>query len=58
MRFTAGPVAGVSLMQMGFVHDVEAFGKESFVQLICDSISGRHDPRNIVTYLYSSMARG
>jgi hypothetical protein len=57
MRFTAGPVAGVALMQMGLVHDVEAFRNESFVQLICDRVSDRHDPRNIVTYLYSSMAR-
>jgi hypothetical protein len=57
VRFTAWPVAGVALMQMRLVNNVEAFGNEGFIQLICDSVFGRHDPRNIVTYLYSSMAR-
>jgi hypothetical protein len=42
MRLAAGPVAGVPLMQMGLVLDLEAFGKESFAQLICDSLLGRH----------------
>jgi hypothetical protein len=57
VRFTAGPVAGVALMQMRLVNDLEAFWNESFVQLIYDNVSGRHDPRNIVTYVRSSMAR-
>ncbi|WP_424631716.1 hypothetical protein [Bradyrhizobium sp. SYSU BS000235] len=57
VRLTAWPMAGVALMQMGLVNDVDAFGNESFVQLIYDNISGRHDPRNIVTYVRSSMAR-
>src|SRR5262245_46127476 len=42
MRLAARPVAGMALMQMGFVLDVEAFRKESFTQLICDSLLGRH----------------
>jgi hypothetical protein len=42
VRLTAYPVAGVPLMQMRFVLNFEAFGAESFVQLVCDNISGGH----------------
>jgi hypothetical protein len=42
MRLAARPVAGMALMQMGFVLDLEAFGKESFAQLVCDSLPGCH----------------
>ena len=43
MRLAARPVAGVALMQMGFVGDVEVFRRESFTQLVYDSVSGSHD---------------
>src|SRR5215472_9590814 len=36
-------VAGMALMQMRLVFDVEAFGMESFAQLICDSLLGCHE---------------
>jgi hypothetical protein len=42
VRLAARPVAGMALMQMGFVLDLEAFGKESFAQLVCDSLPGCH----------------
>jgi len=42
VRLAARPVAGMALMQMGLVLDLEAFGKESFAQLICDNLLGRH----------------
>jgi hypothetical protein len=34
MRFAAGAVARMALMQMRFVGDVEAFRRESFMQLL------------------------
>jgi hypothetical protein len=50
MRFAAGPVAGVALMQMRFVADLEAFGNESFAQLVRDNVFdgflGRHGGGN------------
>jgi hypothetical protein len=42
MRLAARPVAGMALMQVRLVLDVEALWKESFAQLICDSVLGRH----------------
>jgi hypothetical protein len=42
VRLAAAPVARVPLMKMGFVLDLEAFGKESFAQLICDNLLGPH----------------
>jgi hypothetical protein len=42
MRLAARSVAGMALMQMGLVLDLETFWKESFTQLICDSVLGRH----------------
>jgi hypothetical protein len=42
MRLATRPVAGMALMQMGLVLDLEALWKESFAQLICDSVLGRH----------------
>jgi hypothetical protein len=36
-------VAGMAFMQMRFVGDVEAFGQESFTQLVYDSVLGAHD---------------
>jgi hypothetical protein len=42
VRLAARLVAGMALMQMGFVLDLEAFGKESFAQLVCDNLSGCH----------------
>ena len=35
-------VAGMALVQMRFVLDLEAFGKESFAQLVCDNLPGCH----------------
>jgi hypothetical protein len=55
MRLAARPVARVALMQMGFVGDIEAFGRESFAQLLCDVIFCGHDLRNIVRYSPRSM---
>jgi hypothetical protein len=42
VRLAARPVAGVALMQMGLVLDLEAFRKESFAQLVCDNLPGCH----------------
>jgi hypothetical protein len=42
MRLAARPVARVALMQMGFVLNLDAFWKESFAQLVCDSLLGGH----------------
>jgi hypothetical protein len=42
MRLTSRPMTGVTLMQMRFVLDVEAFGIESFAQLVRDSVLGGH----------------
>src|SRR5438094_10368862 len=42
MRLAARPVAGMALMQMRFVRDVEAFRQESFTQLVYDNIPGAH----------------
>src|SRR6516165_12179611 len=42
MRLAAGPVAGVAFMKMRFVHDVETLRRESFAQLVCDSLFGAH----------------
>ena len=52
MRLAARPVAGVPLMKMGLVLDLEAFGKESFAQLICDSLLGRHAAALILRPLF------
>jgi hypothetical protein len=38
MRLAARPVAGVALMQMRFVADVEAFRRESFTQPVYESM--------------------
>ena len=38
VRLAARPVAGVAFMQMRFIRDVEAFRRESFTQLVCDSV--------------------
>jgi hypothetical protein len=56
MGFAAGPVAGMALVQVGFVDHRDAFGSESFAQLVRDNVFHRHDPRNIVTYQRPSMA--
>src|ERR1700712_5538181 len=43
MRLAARPVPGMALMQMRFVDNVEAFGHESFTQLLYDIVFGAHD---------------
>ena len=42
MRLAAGPVAGMALMQMGLVLNLEAFRNESFAQLVCDNLLSCH----------------
>jgi len=42
VRFAAGPVAGVTFVPVGFVFDVQVFGRESFAQLFSDEILGSH----------------
>lgn len=42
MRLAAGPVSGMALMAMGFVLDVQAFGRESIAQLFGDEIACLH----------------
>lgn len=38
MRFAPRPVAGMAFMQMRFVDDLQAFRRESFPQLVGDSL--------------------
>ena len=42
VRLAAGPVAGMPLVQMGLVLDLEALGDESFAQLVGDSLYCSH----------------
>ena len=42
MRFAACPVADMAFVQVRFVHDFEAFRKESFAQLVHDSVPSGH----------------
>jgi hypothetical protein len=42
MRLAARPVAGMALMQMRFVLHLEAFGRESFAQLVYDNFLCGH----------------
>src|SRR5262249_35158862 len=42
VRLAARPVAGMTLMQMRLVLDFKAFGKESFAQLVRDSLARVH----------------
>src|SRR5262249_30389463 len=42
VRLPARPMAGMALMQMRFVLDLEAFGKESFAQLVGDNLPCSH----------------
>ena len=42
MRLAARTVAGMAFMKVRFVLDFEAFRKESFAQLVGDSIAGDH----------------
>ena len=43
MRFAARMVTRMAFMQMRFVRDVEAFRRESFTQLVYDSVPCAHD---------------
>jgi hypothetical protein len=56
MRLAARPVAGMTLMQMRFVHDVDAFRHESFTQLVYNNILGAHGRGNTHQSSFSSMA--
>lgn len=56
MCLAARSVARMTLMQMRFVDNIEAFGTESFAQFLRDVIFCGHDLRNIVSYSYRSMA--
>jgi hypothetical protein len=42
MGLTAGPVAGMTLVQVRFVPNLETFWNESFAQLVRDSLSDAH----------------
>jgi hypothetical protein len=42
MGFALGPVAGMARMQVRFVRHVEAIGRESLSQLLCDVIFYAH----------------
>ena len=42
VRFTFGPMAGMAFVLVGFVLNLQAFGRESFGQLSCDLIFGSH----------------
>jgi hypothetical protein len=42
VRFAAGPVPGVTFVPVGFVFDVQVFGRESFAQLFSDEIRSPH----------------
>jgi hypothetical protein len=40
--FAAGPMPGVTFVPVGFVFDVQVFGRESFAQLFSDEIRSSH----------------
>jgi hypothetical protein len=42
VRFASGPVPGMPRMQMGFVFDVQALGRESRNQLCRDDVLHSH----------------
>ena len=42
MSLSAGPMSGMSSMQVGFVFDTKAFRCESFGQFLCDDIFCLH----------------
>ena len=42
VRLPAGPMPGVTFVPVGFIFDVEVFGRESFAQLFSDEILGSH----------------
>ena len=43
VRFAFGPMAGMPLVLVGFVHHIQAFWRESFSQLSRDYIFRSHD---------------
>ena len=43
MRLAARPVTGMAFVLVGFIHDFEAFGRESARQFLCDHFFGGHD---------------
>ena len=42
VRFPAGPMPCVTFVPVGFVFDVQIFGRESFAQLFSDEIPSSH----------------
>src|SRR4051812_49222361 len=46
MRFAVRPVAGMAFMKMRFIDDIDAFRRESFAQLVCDSVLHGHGGGN------------
>ncbi len=44
MCLTARPMPGMARMQVRFVLDIEALRRESFAQLVGDSVPGAHVP--------------
>jgi hypothetical protein len=45
MRLAAGPVTGMPLVQMRFIHDPQRLRGESLVQLLCDEVRCSHAGR-------------
>ncbi len=43
MRLTAGPVAGMTLVAMGFVNDFDPFGSEGGGEFPSDDFLGAHE---------------
>jgi hypothetical protein len=41
--FAAGPVAGMTLVAVRFIFDLQAFGGEGLLQFFRDHILGAHD---------------
>jgi hypothetical protein len=42
MGLSAGPVAGMTFVAMGFIFDAQALWSESLGQLLCDGVTGSH----------------
>jgi hypothetical protein len=57
VRLAARPVAGMALMQVRFVRDIEAFWRESFKQLVYDNVPGAHIGGITLQSRFPSMAR-
>lgn len=57
MRLAAGPMAGVTLMKIRLVGDIEAFRRESLNEFLRDVILDAHGERLNAQRSFASMAR-